>query len=192
MYGERMTDQLSATDWLKQGLKTLTTSGFVALKAEPLAKAMGVSRGSFYWHFADVAAFHAALLDYWREVAAERVIAALETEGRSDDALRRLIRTAFDTRLATEAAIRGWAMHEPLARKAVDAIDRRRVSYIASLLEKSGWPSARATAQAQILYWAFVGFTLSDRQLARKQQQDAIAELIRVVAPQGRRQPGKV
>jgi AcrR family transcriptional regulator len=49
-----MADQLSATDWLRQGLKTLAQSGFTALKAEPLAKAMGVSRGSFYWHFADI------------------------------------------------------------------------------------------------------------------------------------------
>ena len=187
-----MTDQLSARDWLKQGLKTLTTSGFMALKAEPLAKAMGVSRGSFYWHFADVAAFHAALLDYWREVAAERVIASLETEGRSEDALRRLIRTAFDARLATEAAIRGWAMHEPLARKAMDAIDRRRGSYIAGLLAKAGLPLAQARARARILYWAFVGFALSDQPLARQQQQDAITELIRITVPQDRRQPRKV
>ena len=43
-----MVDQLSAQDWLNQGLKTLAKSGFTALKAEPLAKAMGVSRGSFY------------------------------------------------------------------------------------------------------------------------------------------------
>ncbi len=51
-----MADQLSAKDWLDQGLKTLAESGYTALKAEPLAKAMGVSRGSFYWHFADVEA----------------------------------------------------------------------------------------------------------------------------------------
>jgi AcrR family transcriptional regulator len=56
-----MTDQLSAKDWLDQGLRTLAKSGFTALKAEPLAKAMGVSRGSFYWHFADIGAFHAAI-----------------------------------------------------------------------------------------------------------------------------------
>jgi len=40
-----MTDQLSAKDWLDQGLKTLAERGFTALKAEPLAKALGVSRG---------------------------------------------------------------------------------------------------------------------------------------------------
>jgi len=72
-----MADQLSATDWLRQGLKTLAQSGFTALKAEPLAKAMGVSRGSFYWHFADIGVYHAAILKHWRDVAAEQVIANL-------------------------------------------------------------------------------------------------------------------
>src|SRR5262245_52783828 len=73
-----MSDQLSARDWLDQGLKTLASHGFAALKAEPLAKAMGVSRGSFYWHFADISAFHAAILKAWREVAAEAIIANVE------------------------------------------------------------------------------------------------------------------
>src|SRR5258705_12473493 len=73
-----MGDQLSARDWLDQGLKTLAKSGFTALKAEPLAKAMGVSRGSFYWHFTDISAFHAAVLKHWREIAAEAIIAGVE------------------------------------------------------------------------------------------------------------------
>jgi AcrR family transcriptional regulator len=67
-----MNDQLTAKDWLDQGLKTLADQGFTALKAEPLSRAMGVSRGSFYWHFADIAAYHAAILSHWRDVAAEQ------------------------------------------------------------------------------------------------------------------------
>ena len=77
-----MSDQLSAKDWLDQGLKTLAQKGFTALEAEPLAKAMGVSRGSFYWHFADINAFHAAVLAHWREVAAERApLSCVECRG---------------------------------------------------------------------------------------------------------------
>ena len=83
-----MTDQLSAKDWLDQGLKTLAKSGFTALKAEPLAKAMAVSRGSFYWHFADIGAFHKAILDHWREVAAEQIIANLEAASGNGDPCR--------------------------------------------------------------------------------------------------------
>src|SRR5271170_6272302 len=110
MYGEmsqgrRMTDQLSARDWLDRGLKVLAEQGFTALKAEPLAKAMGVSRGSFYWHFADVEAFHAAILRHWREVAAEQIIANLEAASGHGNPLVLLLRRAFGGRLALEKAV---------------------------------------------------------------------------------------
>src|SRR6267142_3644472 len=106
MVASRMTDQLSAKDWLDQGLKTLAHSGFAALKAEPLAKAMGVSRGSFYWHFADIGAFHAAILKHWRDVAAEQIIANLEAASRNDNPLPVLLRQAFAGKLALEKAVR--------------------------------------------------------------------------------------
>ena len=87
-----MADQLSAKDWLEAGLDALAASGFTALKAEPLAKALNVSRGSFYWHFADLNAYHSAILGHWREVAAERIIADLEQTPEGENALRRLLR----------------------------------------------------------------------------------------------------
>src|SRR3954468_1279247 len=130
MVAGRMTDQLSAKDWLDQGLKSLAHSGFTALKAEPLAKAMGVSRGSFYWHFADIAAFHAAILKHWREVAAEQVIAGLEASAKNTDPLARLLRGAFGSKQTLEKAVRSWASIDPRARAAVQAIDRRRIDYI--------------------------------------------------------------
>src|SRR5215218_4960218 len=130
-----MADQLSAKDWLDQGLKTLAERGFTALKAEPLAKAMGVSRGSFYWHFADISAFHAAILKHWRDIAAEQVIANLEAASEHDDPLAVLLRQAFGGRLVLEHAVRSWATVDPLARSAVRAIDRRRLSYVESLIK---------------------------------------------------------
>src|ERR1700722_18720926 len=111
-----MTDQLSAKDWLDQGLRTLAESGYTALKAEPLAKAMGVSRGSFYWHFADIGAFHAAILRHWHEVAAPAA---------NDTLLPFLLRRVFGERLSLENAVRSWAAVEPAAKAAVQAIDRR-------------------------------------------------------------------
>src|SRR5256714_13364855 len=109
-----MTDQLSAQDWLDLGLKTLARSGFRALKAEPLAKAMGVSRGSFYWHFADIGAFHAAVLARWREVATEQIIAGVEAardRNGDEDPLAVLLRLTFGSKLMLEKAVRSWAAH---------------------------------------------------------------------------------
>ena len=175
-----MTDQLSAKDWLDQGLKALAARGFTALKAEPLAKAMGVSRGSFYWHFTDVDAFHAAILGHWREVAAERVIANVEAASGDENPVTVLLRQAFGGRLALEKAVRTWAAHDPAARIAMQAMDRRRLSYVEKLLRASGLSFGIARARAQILYWAFVGFALSDQPLPRARQAAMLDELLRI------------
>jgi AcrR family transcriptional regulator len=177
-----MTDQLSAKDWLDQGLKVLAKSGFTALKAEPLAKTMGVSRGSFYWHFADIGAFHAAILKHWREVAAEQIIADVEAAAANDNPLPLLLRRVFGERLKLENAVRGWARFDPLARSAVQAIDRRRLGYVESLLRASGLSPEVARARAQILYWAFLGFALSDTPLPRARQQAVLDELLRMAS----------
>jgi AcrR family transcriptional regulator len=177
-----MTDPLSAKDWLDQGLKVLAERGFTALKAEPLAKAMGVSRGSFYWHFADIGAFHAAILKHWREVAAEEIIANLEAASGNDNPVQLLLRQSFGGKLALENAVRIWATHDPLARRAVQAIDRRRASYLERLLRVSGLAPKVARSRARILYWAFVGFALSDQPLPREDQQAVLNELLQIAA----------
>jgi AcrR family transcriptional regulator len=179
----QMTDQLSADDWLDLGLKVLATQGFTALKAEPLAKAMGVSRGSFYWHFADIDAYHAAILGHWREVAAEQVIADLEAAADHEEPLRLLLRQAFSAHLALEKAVRSWATSDAAARSAVQAIDRRRLSYVEKLLRSAGFADEVAQARAQILYWTFVGYALSEKPLAKMQQQAVLAELMRIATP---------
>jgi AcrR family transcriptional regulator len=177
-----MTDQLSAKDWLDQGLKTLAESGFTALKAEPLARAMGVSRGSFYWHFADIGAFHAAILEHWREVAAEAIIADVEAAAGNDNPLPLLLRRVFGERLALENAVRSWALVDPQARAAVRTIDRRRLGYVENLLRASGLAPDVARARAQILYWTFLGFAASGAPLPRARQQAVLDELVRMAA----------
>jgi len=180
--GIRMADQLSAKDWLDQGLRALARSGFTALKAEPLAKAMGVSRGSFYWHFADIGAYHAAILKHWREVAAEQIIANLEAASDDDNPVQLLLCRAFGTKPALENAVRTWATVDPAARSAVQAIDRRRLGYVEKLLSASGLPADVARPRAQILYWAFLGFALSDRPLPQARQAEVVDELLRMAA----------
>lgn len=180
-----MADQLSAHDWLDAGLKALAASGFTALKADPLAKVLGVSRGSFYWHFADLNAFHAAILDHWREVAAERIIADLESPVTGEAPVPRLLRRAFSGRLALEKAVRSWATFDTRARAAVQAIDRRRLDYVASMLRGRGLSADVAEARAQILYWCFVGYAISDKPLPKPKQDAVLVELVEIALAQG-------
>jgi hypothetical protein len=69
-----------------------------------------------------------------------------------------------------------------LARSAVQAIDRRRLRYVESLLRASGLAPNVARARAQILYWAFVGFALSEKPLPRGQRQAVLDELLKMAS----------
>jgi len=68
--------RLTKDDWVQFGLTILKTEGYSQLKAGTLAKRLKVSRGSFYWHFQDLSAFHAELIAQWQTVS-ENMVSAL-------------------------------------------------------------------------------------------------------------------
>ena len=67
-----MSKRLAAQDWIDFALKTLAREGFQALKADVLARKLGVSRGSFYWHFKDLGTFHQCVIDGWKQTGHRR------------------------------------------------------------------------------------------------------------------------
>jgi len=81
-----------------------------------------------------------------------------------------------------EKAVRSWAANDGRARAAVVAVDRRRLDYIENLLKRAGVTEDVAGARAQILFWAFFGYALSDQPLPPDKQQAALDELLRIAA----------
>jgi len=64
----------------------------------------------------------------------------------------------------------------------VQAIDQRRLDYVESLLKQSGLSDAVARDRAQILYWTFLGFALSDQPLPKAREQAVVAEILRMAS----------
>ena len=67
--------------WIEQGLRALAAGGPDAVRIEPLAQALGVTRGGFYWHFADRDALLEAMLDTWERATTDEVFERVEREG---------------------------------------------------------------------------------------------------------------
>ncbi len=148
---------LSASDWVRAAARRLAADGVDAVRVEPLAKELGVSKGSFYWHFGDRDALLDALLAYWRSVGTTGVIT--EVEGASADPadrLRRLVRLAFGhADGGFDVAVRAWAAREERARAAVRGVDEVRVGYLVRLLTDAG--SADPARRAAVVYRALLG-----------------------------------
>lgn len=152
-----MADRLTKSDWIRHGLRTLAAEGAGALKVGPMADGLNVSRGSFYWHFRDIADFRAELLQTWQEQATERVIRDLEAQKDRPDRLKQLMRRAFASRRSLDRAIRSWAAEDRDVAAVVSSVDARRVAYIAKMLAAAGVDGQKAQRRAAFLYWAFLG-----------------------------------
>jgi AcrR family transcriptional regulator len=192
-----MNKRLTARDWIDFALKTLAREGFQALKADVLARKLGVSRGSFYWHFAELGDFHARLIGRWKEVATEAIIAGLERHDSREHRLDALLRGAFGHSALLEVRMRAWADENARAARALNDIDRRRRTYIERLLAEAGVSPALAATRAQLLYWSYLGAAMGRGRLTGARLDRTVAELKRIAlgepasAAEGRRQPSR-
>jgi AcrR family transcriptional regulator len=122
--------------WIDEGLRALATGGPDAVRIEPLAKALGVTKGGFYWHFADRGALLKEMLDTWERTGVEDVIARAERDG--GDARTRLRRlfaeaTSSDRLLRIDLAVRDWARRDRAVARRLRRVDNRRMDYMRAL-----------------------------------------------------------
>ncbi len=160
VYGQTMKDRLTKSDWIKLGLRTLAKDGANALKVGPMSTALDVSRGSFYWHFHDIADFRTQLLQSWQERSTDQVIQELERQKAEPGRLKHLLKRALSTKRGLDRAIRSWAAEDEDVAKAVAIVDDRRVAYIARMLVVAGVESRQAHPRAAFMYWAYLGQTM--------------------------------
>ena len=150
------THRLTPDIWLAVGLKALQEQGPRALAAESLARRLNTTKGSFYWHFADVPAYHAALLDMWCAGAEANLHEHRAATGPADLRLRDFcLRMLGDTE---EQSIRLWAGSDAAVATRLKPVDNLRLDYAAELLSELGLGNP---AFASALLGAVVGLPLT-------------------------------
>jgi len=155
---------LTPDDWVKASFRALSAGGPQAIKVEAIAKALKVSKGSFYWHFKDVSALKADMLRHWLQVATHDIISDVSDNGLGPkEQLRRLVDIATSEKnepyggALAEAAIRDWARYDENAAATLKVVDAARRQFLRMLFEKSGVPPAQCVSYANILYAALIG-----------------------------------
>ncbi|GAB3016158.1 TetR/AcrR family transcriptional regulator [Mycobacterium bourgelatii] len=113
--------------WLQTGYAILADEGFKALKIDNLTSRLGVTKGSFYWHFTDMAAYKEALVANWAQWRDEdhkqfNELAELEPRERLIEMMATLVSPRY---WMLERAMREWARSDPQAAASVGQADRR-------------------------------------------------------------------
>jgi len=169
---------LTPEAWVDAAIEVLVDQGIDHVRVDVLAGQLGVTRGSFYWHFRDRGDLLRRVLQAWRERATEQLtqrLASASTEPRAQ--LRDVISLPFRGRAAARAArielaIRAWARRDDMARLAVDEADAARIGYHAQVFSALGFSISEARHRAFLLYSYEVAESLLHRQGTAAQRQE--------------------
>jgi AcrR family transcriptional regulator len=153
-------NSLGRDDWLNAALESLSEKGVDAVRVLPLSKKLGVTRGSFYWHFEDRDDLLRQMLEYWEQhLTDEVIIAASELDASSREKLRYVIHTVlFYQKSRFDTPIGAWGMFDERAAQAMKRVLRKRMLFVSRLLEATGLDKEEAALRARFL----VGFMLVD------------------------------
>jgi AcrR family transcriptional regulator len=158
----RPTERLAPEAWIRAGREALVAGGHGRVKVEPLASALGVTTGSFYWHFKDREALLQAMLRDWEVSNSAGLYAAVEQHPDDPDAqLSALIDVWIDEQGYDpnwDAVVRDWARVDATAEAAVRRIDDQRIELLHRIFQHMGLGEPEAFVRARITYFHQVGY----------------------------------
>lgn len=151
--------RLSAADWEQAALETIAESGVGAVAVEALARRLGVTKGSFYWHFATREALIQAALERWERDDDQDVLVSIETVADPRERVRELIRQVSHKRPshAVFAALLK-ALDQAQIGPIIERVSQRRLEFVTRAFHQAGFDATTAANRARLAYSAYVGF----------------------------------
>ena len=160
--------RLSAEDWALAALDVIAESGLASVAVEPLAKRLGVTKGSFYWHFPSRDALLVAALERWEVMEQEAVFGKLEAVSDPRARLRDLfllVAHEYKTHIIYSELLK--ALDHPAVQPVLSRVSERRLDYLTASFRQAGLPRLEAQQRARLTYSAYVGFLQLSLQLAQ-------------------------
>lgn len=151
--------RLSAEDWELAALHLISEQGVGALAVEALARQLGVTKGSFYWHFRTREALLNAALERWEQYGEREVINQIAQIADPRKRLPELFRrVAHELQPHRVYAALLKALDHPQVIPVMARVSQRRMEFLTTAYSEAGLPPVEALNRARLTYAAYVGF----------------------------------
>ena len=176
--------RLTATNWIEAALKILEEKDINQVKIAPLAKILGVTKGSFYWHFKDRQALLDAMLDHWHNEKTLDVINMIDAvSGIASERLLALLKAGVETLGTTrvEPAIRSWARSDKQVNRIVCQVDTERLNYVKDLLMEIGNNESTAINKARMVNFVRTGLFWTGDEMTKAEFNSFVEDLYQIL-----------
>ena len=151
--------RLTAEDWEQAALDLIAEKGVNGLGIEPLARRLGITKGSFYWHFPGREKLLEQALERWEQHDIENLARALGDGRPAAERLTEFIlKTSRQNRSHEIHAALCAASDHPSVKPVMERVTRRRLAYIAGALRELGLDEDAARHRARLTYTSYVGY----------------------------------
>jgi AcrR family transcriptional regulator len=158
-------------------LDYIARDGHVDIRVHRLAKRLGVTEGSFYWHFENRDEFLIGLVDYWREIYTEAVPSVVDAvrDTASNRLLTLMTQIVREDLAKYDFVMQALALQEPIVAKTVAKVYKRRLDYVGALFEELGFRGRQLEMRTR----AFVTYMSMDRGLYTRESKKERLELVK-------------
>jgi AcrR family transcriptional regulator len=181
--------RLSREKFLSRALEVLSREGEAQLRIDALVDALGVTKGSFYWHFANRADFVRSLSEYWQQWSTDYVVEEMgDLEGDPKELLMKLDEIVVrDDLTRFDLVMRSWATHEPEVARIVEEVDSTRLDFVRRLFRQLGYRGRDLDTRTRLFvistsFWSSI-YRNEDRDLRLKRLQAVLDILTQRKAP---------
>lgn len=151
--------RLSAADWEQGALDLIAAHGVGAVTVESLARQLGVTKGSFYWHFPTREALLKAAFDRWEKQSTDKFIEEVAPIADPRARLRELFRrTGHEAKSHAIYSALLRALDHPLAHPVMARVTKQRTDLLVEAYRQIGMTENVAAYRARLAYAAYVGF----------------------------------
>ena len=149
---------LTASDWAEAALQLIAEKGLRALTVSALAARLGVTKGSFYWHFKGRSELLAAALARWEQRATTEAVRGLDAVTDHRRRLELMLDAASQPpRSRSLYAALAEAGDDPVVRRVLNRVASARIAYLELCYRNLGWPPQLAASHAVLAYAAYRG-----------------------------------
>lgn len=193
----RRNTRLNSDDWVRAALEVIAEDGVAALAVEPLARRLGVTKGSFYWHFPTRDALLEAALQTWETQEQAALAANLEKISDSTDRMRAMITlVSYERGFVTVFAQLLKASEHPIVGPVIQRTSQRRLHYIEDGYLRTGMSGTDARYRAWLAYSAYIGFMqvnmhLQDARMTSEQFGDYVDHVVQTLVPPPQARTGR-